>query len=107
MIPIRRPCMEYVLITQKLYIPHLEHHVQFQTVTRLLQHLRRLFLLRRERRNEPGVREAGQGANKIGVPFRVDSAQPAGLEEEDGGADPLLLANTNLALAVEIPYRLS
>src|ERR1700733_1332634 len=100
MIPIRRPCMEYVLVTQKLYIPHVEHHVQFQTVARLLQPLRRLFLLRGERRDEPGIREARQGADEIGVPFRVDSAQPTGLEEEDGGADPLLLADTDLALAV-------
>ena len=102
-VAIRGAGMENVRIAQELDVADLEHHVQLQPVTHRFQHVGRLLLARGQGRHEPGVGEARQGAHKVRIPLGVDPALASGFEEEDGGADPRLLAGGDLALPVEVP----
>lgn len=103
MIRIRRPRMQHMRVGQELNIPNIQHHVQTQPGTGILQHLQRLELRLRERGDDACVREAGERAHVVRVPFCVDAAVRAALEVDDAGADVLFLACAGLAFAVEVP----
>jgi len=103
MILILRPGMQHMLITQELDISNLENHMQSQAMARLFQHLRRLQLLWRQRRNDTGVHKPAETLNIVGIPFAVYAAILTSLEVEDGGLDVGLFADARLAFTVKIP----
>jgi hypothetical protein len=69
----------------------------------ILQDLEGIELLRRQRGDLAGVREALERLDEVGVCFCEDARVVARLEVEKGNADVLLLAEGGLALAVEVP----
>lgn len=98
--------MQEVRVTDKLDIANLEDHVQREPLARLLEDGQGPPLGLAQGRDDALVGEARQGLDKVRVPLAVDAALAPGLEVEDGGANPLLLALADLALAVKVPHRL-
>lgn len=103
---VRSPRVQHVCIAQELDIAHLQDHVQRQLLARLLQHGQGVDLRLAQGRDDALVAEPGQAADEVRVPLAVDAALAAGLEEEDGRLDPLLLALADLPLAVKVPHGL-
>lgn len=98
--------MQEVGVADELDVADLEDHVQRQALARLLEDGEGPPLGLAQGRDDALVGEARQGLDEVGVPLAVDAALAAGLEVEDAGADPLLLAVADLALAVKVPHGL-
>ena len=65
--------MQNVRISHKLNVTYLEDHVQRQPLTSLFENVGGLALGGRERRNDAGRGETGEGADKVGVPSGMSS----------------------------------
>lgn len=100
------PGVQEVRVTDELNVTNLEDHVQRQPLARLLEDSQGPPLGLAQGRDDALVGEARQALDKVRVPLAVDATLAPGLEVEDAGADPLVLALADLALAVEIPHRL-
>ena len=98
--------MEKMCVAHKLDVTDLQHHVQGQALTCLLQHLERVQLLLAESRDETNVGEPGQGTYIVRIPFAVHPTFTAILNIEDRLPDPFLLSIGHLSLPVEVPDRL-
>lgn len=68
MIFIRRPRMQDMCVGQELYISDIENHVQGETHACVFEDLCRAFLFWRERGDEAGGGEAGEGADVVWIP---------------------------------------
>ena len=106
-IRVRRPSMEHMGVAQELNVAGFQDHVQGEALTGLLQNLKGIFLCFRRRR-DASVRtrvETAERSDVHGVEFGKDPRRAVGVvfEEEDAGADPLLLPSTGFAFAVKIP----
>jgi hypothetical protein len=88
---------------EELDIAELKNHVQANFHASILQDLKGIELLRRQRGNFAGVREALERLDEVGVRFGEDAWVVARLEVEKGHTDVLLLAEGGLALAVKVP----
>lgn len=89
---------------QELDIAQLKHHMQTKPHARILQHLQRLQLLRRQWRDLPDIREALERLDEVGIGLREDArVVGAGLEVEERLAHVLVFAEGGLAFAVVVP----
>lgn len=103
---VSRPGVQEMRVADELDVADLEDHVQRQPLARLLEDSQGPPLGLAQGRDDALVGEARQALDKVRVPLAVDAALAAGLEVEDAGADPLLLALADLALAVKVPHGL-
>ena len=95
--------VQNVFVAQELYVTNLEDHVQRQTYASVFEDLSSAELLGRERRNGASVTESSERLDVVRVPLGVDTTIGLGLEVEDRRADPILLTDRLLALAVKVP----
>ena len=107
-IPIRCPGVQDVCIAQELNVPNLENHVQFHSLTNLLQSVQRVKLLRRQRGYDPLVAESRETPHVIRIPFAVNPlllALLGNFEVENTRPYEVLLPPTRLPLPIKIPHR--
>ena len=105
-VPVGGAGVQGVGVGDELDVADVEDHVQLDARADVLQRLERVHLLRRQGRDDAGVREARQAAHVVRVPFAIEALFFAFLwclEVEDAGADVRVLALADLALAVEVP----
>lgn len=92
--------MQAVVVAHELDIADLEDHVQSEPLASALKDMRGLQLRLGQRRDFADIGEAGKGLDVVRIPLDVDLVV---VPVEDLGLDVGLLANGNLALAVEVP----
>lgn len=127
MVLVRRPRMQHMRVSQELDIADLQNHMQRVLQTRVLQHLQRLELRRRQRGDDSRIGEAGERADIVRIPpgpqqpsvkkTLVHTAQCkkrgpilgihtrvlAALKIHHTRPDVLILTLGGLALAIKIP----
>lgn len=100
---IRRPRMQHMRIRQELSIPNIQNHMQSQPHARVFQHLRRLFLLLRQSRNDTFIRKPRQTLDVVWIPFTIHPTITPRFFVKDRLAGIWFLAVGDFTFAVKVP----